>query len=106
MKKSIFRIFVVGLLIFFAESAFSQDQNQKVSYEISILGLTCDGDAAKIDQMMLSRKGVIASLTKFTSKRLQVTVEDFITLSALRNVIVAAGFEMSEENLIQTFPNE
>ncbi|MCC7303594.1 MAG: heavy-metal-associated domain-containing protein [Bacteroidia bacterium] len=79
-----------------------QETTKKVVYEITVMGLTCQADAAKLDQFMLKRKGILSSSTDFTTKRVKVVVDPFVNISALRNVIVAAGFEMSEENLTQS----
>ena len=105
MKKSLYLVLVVVAMLFFDESAFSQDQQKKVTYEITIMGLTCDGDAAKIDQIMLTKKGILSSSTTFSIKRLKVTVDSFVTLEMVRHVIVVAGFEMSEENINRTEQN-
>ncbi len=105
MKKSLLLVLVGVFTLLFAQSAFAQDQTKKVTYEVTIMGLTCDGDAAKIDQMMLSKKGIFSSSTSFSSKRTKVTVDHFVSIEMLRHVIVASGFEMSEENISKSEQN-
>lgn len=104
MKKIGFVVLLVAFIALLSGTAMAQEQpaSKKIVFELSVMGLTCDADAAKLDQFLMGRKGIQSSQTSFTSKRVKVVADSFVTLMAVRNVIVAAGFEMSEENIVQT----
>lgn len=104
MKNIGFVVLISAFVGFISAPVKAQNaqQGKAVVYEITIMGLTCDADAKKLDQFFMGRKGVVSSSTDFSTKRLKVIVDPVISLSAIRDVIVRAGFEMSEENLFQS----
>jgi len=102
MKKTALSLLCSVLLCFLAEPLFSQEQSRKIGYEITIDGMKCSSDSKKLDDLMLTKKGIFSSVANHETGRIKVVVAPFVDLLALRAVIIAAGFEMKEDDLIQT----
>ena|SRR5688572_15196688 len=78
---------------------------KKVTYEFTVYGMKSAADASKLDSAMLKKKGIHQSKTDFQAKKIVVTVDGAIDFYALRAVVLYAGFEAHEENVIRKEEN-
>ncbi|MEW6470417.1 MAG: heavy metal-associated domain-containing protein [Bacteroidota bacterium] len=101
MKKI---LLATGLLIAFGFNAIAQEE-KKVVYEFTVHHLNSAADAQYLDSMMLKKKGILECQTDFVTGRITVKVISAVDFQALRNIVVANGFEASEENLVRKEEN-
>ncbi|MEW6469736.1 MAG: heavy metal-associated domain-containing protein [Bacteroidota bacterium] len=95
------RICLLVFALAWINTAMAQEQKKKVTYEFTVYGLKSAADASKLDSIMLTKKGIHKSKSDVLNKKIKVTVDDGVDFNALKNVVLYAGFEASEMNLVR-----
>ena len=101
-SKTLNRILMLcGFFIFATGLSVSAQQEKKNNvFEFSIAGLKTQEDVAKLDSAFMKRKGIVSSKTDLVTKKTKVTTVYFIEYVMLQRVVVAAGFEAPDKNVI------
>lgn len=96
--KTILTLIVLALL---SLKASAQAENKKsLVFEFTVSGMQSETDAAKLDSVMMTKKGIYASKTDFKTKKITVTCADFFDFNTIKAPLIVLGFETPDKDIV------
>ena len=95
-------LFLIAIT-FFCHSSDAQAEGKKtLVFEFTVTGMKSADDAAKLDSVYMTKKGIHSCKTNFETKKIKVTCEPFFDFDTIKSVLIVLGFETPDKNIKAT----